>query len=83
MAAFVGMCDGGSPDEGCEMASKDDTTINALEAVSNVIVRVMSFLLIILSFLLILLEFNLMRVVRVGPNLSSNIPFDGPVWVSC
>lgn len=35
MAAFVGMCDGGSPDEGCEMASKDDTTINALEALHD------------------------------------------------
>ncbi|XP_022096937.1 arginine-glutamic acid dipeptide repeats protein-like [Acanthaster planci] len=31
MAAFVGMCDGGSPEEGCEVASKDDTTINALQ----------------------------------------------------
>ncbi|XP_072047897.1 LOW QUALITY PROTEIN: uncharacterized protein [Amphiura filiformis] len=30
MAAFVGMCDGGSPEEGCEVASKDDTTIQAL-----------------------------------------------------
>ncbi|XP_071945053.1 uncharacterized protein [Antedon mediterranea] len=30
MAAFVGMCDGGSPEEGCDAASKDITTINAL-----------------------------------------------------
>ncbi len=35
MAAFVGMCDGGSPEEGCEVASKDDTTINALQCVSK------------------------------------------------
>ena len=35
MAAFVGMCDGGSPEEGCEVASKDDTTIQALNVVSN------------------------------------------------
>uniref|UniRef100_H2YKI3 BAH domain-containing protein n=1 Tax=Ciona savignyi TaxID=51511 RepID=H2YKI3_CIOSA len=30
MAAFAGMCDGGSPEEGCVIASRDDTTINAL-----------------------------------------------------
>nr|XP_026692012.1 arginine-glutamic acid dipeptide repeats protein [Ciona intestinalis] len=30
MAAFAGMCDGGSPEEGCIIASRDDTTINAL-----------------------------------------------------
>lgn len=34
MAAFVGMCDGGSPEDGCYAASRDDTTINALELVS-------------------------------------------------
>jgi len=31
MAAFVGMCDGGSAEDGCYVASRDDTTINALE----------------------------------------------------
>ncbi|CAG2102423.1 unnamed protein product [Medioppia subpectinata] len=31
MAAFAGMCDGGSAEDGCLAASKDDTTINALE----------------------------------------------------
>ncbi|XP_033104593.1 arginine-glutamic acid dipeptide repeats protein-like [Anneissia japonica] len=31
MAAFVGMCDGGSPEDGCDAASKDVTTINALK----------------------------------------------------
>ena len=34
MAAFSGMCDGGSPDDGCLAASRDDTTINALAIVS-------------------------------------------------
>ena len=34
MAAFAGMCDGGSPDDGCFAASRDDTTINALDMVS-------------------------------------------------
>ena len=34
MAAFAGMCDGGSPDDGCLAASRDDTTINALSVVS-------------------------------------------------
>lgn len=34
MAAFAGMCDGGSPDDGCLAASRDDTTINALTVVS-------------------------------------------------
>jgi len=35
MAAFAGMCDGGSPDDGCVAASRDDTTINALDVVST------------------------------------------------
>ncbi len=35
MAAFAGMCDGGSPDDGCLAASRDDTTINALSVVSG------------------------------------------------
>ena len=34
MAAFAGMCDGGSTDDGCHAASMDDTTINALDTVS-------------------------------------------------
>ena len=34
MAAFAGMCDGGCPDDGCIAASRDDTTINALDVVS-------------------------------------------------
>lgn len=33
MAAFAGMCDGGCPDDGCVAASRDDTTINALDVV--------------------------------------------------
>lgn len=35
MAAFAGMCDGGSADDGCVAASRDDTTINALDVVSR------------------------------------------------
>ena len=31
MAAFAGMCGGGSTDDGCFAASKDDTTANALD----------------------------------------------------
>lgn len=34
MAAFAGMVDGGSADDGCAAASRDDTTINALDVVS-------------------------------------------------
>lgn len=34
MAAFQGMCDGGVED-GCLAASRDDTTINALDVVSS------------------------------------------------
>ena len=34
MAAFVGMCDGGSTEDGCIAASMDETTINALDVVS-------------------------------------------------
>lgn len=35
MAAYAGMCDGGSADEGCIAASRDDTTINAFHIVSK------------------------------------------------
>lgn len=34
MAAFAGMCDGGCPEDGANAASRDDTTINALDVVS-------------------------------------------------
>ena len=34
MAAFAGMCDGGSAEDGCLAASRDDTTINALQKVN-------------------------------------------------
>lgn len=34
MAAFAGMCDGGSTEDGCLAASRDDTTLNALNTVS-------------------------------------------------
>ena len=40
MAAFVGMCDGGSAEDGSLAASRDDTTINALELVSKTLIRV-------------------------------------------
>ena len=35
MAAFAGMCDGGSTDDGCFAASKDDTTANALHVLHD------------------------------------------------
>lgn len=35
MAAFAGMCDGGCPEDGANAASRDDTTINALDVVSK------------------------------------------------
>ncbi|XP_041978953.1 arginine-glutamic acid dipeptide repeats protein [Aricia agestis] len=35
MAAFADMCDGGSPDDGCIAASRDDTTINALDVLHD------------------------------------------------
>lgn len=35
MAAFAGMCDGGSTEDGCLAASRDDTTLNALNTVSR------------------------------------------------
>lgn len=35
MAAFAGMCDGGSTEDGCLAASRDDTTLNALNMVQN------------------------------------------------
>lgn len=35
MAAFAGMCDGGSADDGCVAASRDDTTINALDVLHD------------------------------------------------
>lgn len=35
MAAFAGMCDGGSAEDGCIAASRDGTTINAMDVVST------------------------------------------------
>lgn len=35
MAAFAGMCDGGSTEDGCLAASRDDTTLNALNMVTS------------------------------------------------
>ena len=35
MAAYAGICDGGTPDEGCLAASRDKTTLNALNMVSG------------------------------------------------
>jgi len=39
VAAFVGMCDGGSPDDGCIAASRDDTTLNAMDVVNSFIIH--------------------------------------------
>lgn len=33
MAAFAGMCDGGSAEDGCIAARRDGTTINAMDVV--------------------------------------------------
>jgi len=35
MAAFAGLCDGGSVDEGCMVAARDETTMNAFNVVSG------------------------------------------------
>ncbi|XP_063702977.1 arginine-glutamic acid dipeptide repeats protein isoform X4 [Culicoides brevitarsis] len=35
ISAFQGMCDGGSPEDGCVAASRDDTTINALDVLHD------------------------------------------------
>ncbi|RXG60498.1 Arginine-glutamic acid dipeptide repeats protein [Armadillidium vulgare] len=35
MAAFAGLCDGGSTMDGCNAASRDDTTISALDILHN------------------------------------------------
>lgn len=40
MAAFVGMCDGGCPEDGATAASRDDTTINALDVVSKCLLTI-------------------------------------------
>lgn len=36
VAAFAGMCDGGSTEDGCQAASMDETTVNAMDTVSSV-----------------------------------------------
>lgn len=41
MAALSGLYDGGSTTHGCNAASRDDVTINALEAVSFVCHKIM------------------------------------------
>ena len=35
IAAFAGMCDEGSTEAGCQAASMDDTTMNAMDIVSS------------------------------------------------
>lgn len=40
IAAFAGMCDGTSNDDPCLAASRDDTTLNALDVVSTVVMIV-------------------------------------------
>ena len=37
MAAFAGMCDGGSTEDGCQAASMDETTMNAMDKVCAII----------------------------------------------
>lgn len=44
MAAFAGMCDGGSAEDGCVAASRDDTTINAMDLVQlNLFILILFF----------------------------------------
>lgn len=40
VAAFAGMCDGGSTEDGCQAASMDETTINAMDTVCHLITQV-------------------------------------------
>lgn len=56
MAAFAGMCDGGCPEDGANAASRDDTTINALDVVSLFTFKNLLYLLRELLFTLIKLE---------------------------
>lgn len=44
MAAFAGMCDGGSAEDGCIAARRDETTINAMDVVSKCDSILVSFL---------------------------------------
>lgn len=44
MAAFAGMCDGGSAEDGCIAARRDETTINAMDVVSRFSIFSVSFL---------------------------------------
>lgn len=53
MAAFQGMCDGGSPEDGCMAASRDDTTINAFDVVSDLKCSVIQWRINSLKFLII------------------------------
>lgn len=47
MAAFAGMCDGGSTEDGCLAASRDDTTLNALNMVRSCAVADFFYILIV------------------------------------
>ncbi|NXE39753.1 RERE protein, partial [Ptilorrhoa leucosticta] len=55
MAAFAGMCDGGSTEDGCVAASRDDTTLNALNTVSDPPAVCEIFLIFFFSFFFFLL----------------------------
>ena len=52
MAAFAGMCDGGSTEDGCNAASMDETTINALDTVGSVNNIAASFVFTLRNFLI-------------------------------
>ena len=64
MAAFAGMCDGGSTEDGCNAASMDETTINALDTVGSVYNIAASFVFILGNFLICgLLSHNIMYTI--------------------
>jgi len=44
------MCDGGSPEDGCIAASRDDTTINALDVVIKILFNRMTMILLLIIY---------------------------------
>lgn len=77
MAAFAGMCDGGSTEDGCLAASRDDTTLNALNMVRSRTSTVSLFLKVVVKqkdnkiFVLSVSNFSFMQAIMMQRKLFS------------
>lgn len=65
MAAFAGMCDGGSTEDGCLAASRDDTTLNALNMVRTAADKQLTVILLLMGQVNILTVFSVIIFLQI------------------